>query len=93
MVPSALLVLGQASARLGTPYNRYMPDAASHTWILTASPENHEATRAHGFTVIGVKERNRPRALQIEPGERVARQPVAAATCSRRPNGFGLATP
>ena len=28
-----------------------------------------------------------------EPGERVARQPVAAATCSRGPNGFGLATP
>jgi hypothetical protein len=48
-----------------------MPDAVSQTWILTASPENHEATRAHGFSVIGIKERNRPRALQIEPGDRI----------------------
>jgi hypothetical protein len=55
----------------GTPYNRCVPDAPPHTWILTASPENHEATRAHGFTVIGIKERNRPRTLQIEPGDRI----------------------
>ena len=49
-----------------------MPTASSQTWILTASPENHEATREHGFSVIGIKERNRPRALQIEPGDRIA---------------------
>jgi EVE domain len=48
-----------------------MPAAAPQTWILTASPENHEATREHGFSVIGIKERNRPRALQIEPGDRI----------------------
>ncbi len=48
-----------------------MPDAVSQTWILTASPENHEATRTRGFSVIGIKERNRPRALQIEPGDRI----------------------
>lgn len=48
-----------------------MPDAVSQTWILTASSENHEATRARGFSVIGIKERNRPRALQIEPGDRI----------------------
>jgi hypothetical protein len=48
-----------------------MPVEHPHTWILTASPENHEATRAHGFSVIGIKERNRPRALQIEPGDRI----------------------
>lgn len=41
------------------------------TWILTASSENHEATKAHGFEVIGIKERNRARALQIEPGDRI----------------------
>jgi hypothetical protein len=41
------------------------------TWILTASPENHEATRERGFSVIGIKERNRARALQIEPGDRI----------------------
>jgi hypothetical protein len=48
-----------------------VPDAAPHTWILTASPENHEATRANDFSAIGIKERNRPRALQIEPGDRI----------------------
>jgi predicted RNA-binding protein len=45
--------------------------AKSQTWILTSSPENHEATREHGFSVIGIKERNRARALQIEPGDRI----------------------
>jgi hypothetical protein len=40
------------------------------TWILTGSPENFDATRARGFTVIGLKERNRARALQIAPGDR-----------------------
>ena len=39
------------------------------TWILTASPENHAATAAHGFSVIGLKERNRSRALEVEPGD------------------------
>ena len=48
-----------------------MTDPAPQTWILTASPENHEATREHGFEVIGIKERNRARALQIEPGDRI----------------------
>lgn len=48
-----------------------MPAVKSQTWILTASPENHEATREHGFSVIGIKERNRARALQIEPGDRI----------------------
>jgi hypothetical protein len=52
-------------------YNRWMPDSDQKTWILTASPENHEATREHGFSVIGIKERNRARALQIEPGDRI----------------------
>jgi EVE domain len=41
------------------------------TWILTGSPENYEATQERDFTVIGIKERNRPRALQIEPGDRI----------------------
>jgi hypothetical protein len=43
----------------------------SRTWILTGSPENHAATRAHDFAVIGLKQRNRNRALQIEPGDRI----------------------
>lgn len=41
------------------------------TWILTASPENHAATAECGFSVIGIKERNRARALQIEPEDRI----------------------
>jgi len=48
-----------------------MPSQKATTWILTGSPENYKATREHGFTVIGIKERNRPRALQIEPGDRI----------------------
>ncbi|HEY7933350.1 MAG TPA: EVE domain-containing protein [Solirubrobacteraceae bacterium] len=48
-----------------------MSKDSPRTWILTGSPENYAATREHGFTVIGIKERNRPRALQIEPGDRI----------------------
>jgi hypothetical protein len=48
-----------------------MPSKTAATWVLTGSPENYEATREHGYTVIGIKERNRPRALQIEPGDRI----------------------
>ena len=43
----------------------------NRTWILTGSPENHAATKDLAFTVIGLKERNRNRALQIEPGDRI----------------------
>lgn len=41
------------------------------TWILTGSPDNYAATKAHGFTLIGVKERNRNRALEFEIGDRI----------------------
>jgi hypothetical protein len=43
----------------------------ARTWILTGSPENLAATRAHGFGVIGLKERRRRQALEIEQGDRV----------------------
>lgn len=43
----------------------------ARTWILTGSPENYAATAGRGFTVIGLKERNRNRALEIEPGDRI----------------------
>ena len=46
-----------------------MPSAT--TWILTSSPDNHAATRERGFSVIGLKERNRKRAERIEPGDRI----------------------
>jgi hypothetical protein len=41
------------------------------TWVLTGSPGNFEATRERGFSVIGLKERNRGRALLIEPDDRI----------------------
>jgi len=44
---------------------------AHRTWILTGSPENHAATAEHGYRVIGLKERNRNRALEIVPGDRI----------------------
>jgi hypothetical protein len=44
---------------------------ATRTWILTGSPENYAATREHGYRVIGLKERNRNRALEIAPGDRI----------------------
>ena len=42
---------------------------ASKTWILTGSPENFAATRAHGFRVIGMKQGRRNMAQQMEPGD------------------------
>ena len=41
------------------------------TWILTASPDNHAATAERGFGLIGLKARNRNRALEVEPGDEV----------------------
>jgi hypothetical protein len=47
------------------------PADAHRTWILTGSPENYAATAAHGYRVIGLKERSRNRALEIVPGDRI----------------------
>jgi hypothetical protein len=41
------------------------------TWILTGSPENFPATRERGFRLIGMKERRRRQAMEIEPGDRI----------------------
>lgn len=41
------------------------------TWVLTGSPENFEATRDRGFRLIGMKERRRNLAEQVEPGDRI----------------------
>ncbi|MCU0257883.1 MAG: EVE domain-containing protein [Solirubrobacteraceae bacterium] len=48
-----------------------MAQARPQTWILTGSPENFAATRAHGFTVIGMKERRRRMAETMAPGDRI----------------------
>ena len=44
---------------------------ASTTHVLTGSPENHAATREHGYGVIGLKERRRRQALEIAEGDRI----------------------
>jgi hypothetical protein len=44
---------------------------AGSTWILTGSPENLAATREHGFSVIGLKEKRLGFAKQIQPGDRI----------------------
>jgi hypothetical protein len=44
---------------------------APRTWILTGSPENFEATREHGFALIGCKERRLRQAQEMEPGDRI----------------------
>jgi predicted RNA-binding protein len=41
------------------------------TWVLTGSLENLRATRERGFRVIGMKERRRRLAQQVEPGDRI----------------------
>jgi len=46
-----------------------IPDVTSTTWILTASVDNHRATEARDFSVIGIKERNRNRAMDMEQGD------------------------
>ena len=45
---------------------------ASKTWVLTGSLDNFRTTREHGFGVIGMKERRRRLAEQVEPGDRIA---------------------
>ena len=45
-----------------------MPEGGK-TWILTGSLENFRATRELGFRLIGIKERRRRLAEQIEPGD------------------------
>ena len=48
-----------------------MAEAEGKTWVLTGSPENFEATREHGFRLIGMKEKRRRLAEQVEPGDRI----------------------
>lgn len=49
-----------------------MPQSATaQTWILTGSPENFAATRAHDFKIIGMKERRLKQAQTMQPGDRI----------------------
>lgn len=40
-------------------------------WIITGSIDNFAATRAHGFTIQGLKSRHRKKAEQMRPGDRI----------------------
>lgn len=40
-------------------------------WMISLTPENFEATRRHGFSVLGVKTRHRRKAERMAPGDRV----------------------
>jgi len=46
-------------------------DRAPTHWILTGSLDNFRASRELGFSVVGLKERRRRLAEQVEPGDRV----------------------
>jgi predicted RNA-binding protein len=48
-----------------------MAERRPQTWILTGSVENFRASRSRGFDVVGLKERRRRLAEQVEPGDRV----------------------
>lgn len=48
-----------------------MPEAPRN-WVLTGSPENLRVTRAHGFRLVGLKERRRRQAEAMEPRDLVA---------------------
>jgi hypothetical protein len=48
-------------------YNRRVAvTAPPRTWILTGSPENFAVTRELGLGLVGLKERHRRLALEIE---------------------------
>jgi predicted RNA-binding protein len=44
---------------------------AHKTWVLTGSLDNLQATRDRGFRLIGMKERRRRQAEEIEPGDEI----------------------
>jgi predicted RNA-binding protein len=46
-----------------------MDQGGAKTWILTGSLDNYRATAERGFRVIGMKERRRRLAEQIEQGD------------------------
>lgn len=46
-------------------------DAPPTTWIVVGSPDNFAATRAHGFTIQGLKSRHRRKAEAMRPGDRI----------------------
>ena len=48
-----------------------MNGRSAQTWVLTGSLDNFRASRERGFDVVGLKERRRRLAEQVEPGDRI----------------------
>lgn len=44
---------------------------ATTTWVLTGSLENFRASQERGFELVGLKERRRRLAEQVEPGDAI----------------------
>ena len=40
-------------------------------WVIVGSPENFATTREHGFTIQGMKTRQRKKAAQMQPGDKI----------------------
>lgn len=45
--------------------------AETNYWVIVGSPENFATTRAHGFTIQGIKSRHRKKAEQMHPGDKI----------------------
>jgi predicted RNA-binding protein len=48
-----------------------MTDENRNHWIIVGSPDNFAATREHGFTIQGMKTRQRKKAALMKPGDKI----------------------
>ncbi len=48
-----------------------MSEATQNYWIVVGSPDNFTKTREHGFTIQGMKARQRKKAAQMQPGDKI----------------------
>lgn len=48
-----------------------MSENETNYWIIVGSPENFAATREHDFTIQGMKSRQRKKAAQMKPGDKI----------------------
>lgn len=66
---SRLVTVAQSSH--ARRYACRVEEGGAKTWILTGSLDNFRATAEHRFRVIGMKERRRRLAEQVEPGDHI----------------------
>jgi predicted RNA-binding protein len=48
-----------------------MADAEKSYWIIVGSPDNFAVTKEHNFTIQGMKSRQRKKAAQMKPGDKI----------------------